>query len=437
MSEIVGSSQRIAIVGSGISGLVAAHLLNEDHDITVFEANDYVGGHTHTVEVEEGGRVLPVDTGFIVFNEHNYPNFVQLLQNLEVEWQPAPMGFSVKCGRSGLEYNGSSVRQVFVQRRNLLRPGFLRMVRDILRFFREAPELLQGEDDSTTLGEYLQRNNYSQEFIDYHIFPMGGAIWSTAPQDMFDFPARFFVRFFANHRFLQVRDRIAWRVVKDGSHQYVKALTRPFDQRIRRNCPVRQVLRDAGGVTLNSAAGVERFDAVVLALHSDQALRLLGDASLTERQILGAIPYQKNETLLHTDAGVLPRRRRAWAGWNYYIPPAADGAVAVTYNMNMLQSLAAQQTYCVTLNRPQDVAPERVIKSMTYHHPRFTPAGVAAQRRRGEINGVNRTYFCGAYWGYGFHEDGVRSGLEVAAHFGKKLEPCTVASTKAESVTAV
>jgi predicted NAD/FAD-binding protein len=437
MDEIIQPAQKIAIVGSGISGLVAAHLLNEDHDITVFEANDYIGGHTHTVEVEEEGRVVSVDTGFIVFNEHNYPNFVQLLQNLNVEWQPAPMGFSVKCDRSGLEYNGSSVGQVFAQRRNLLRPWFLRMVRDILRFFREAPELLQGEDKSTTLGEYLQRNKYSQEFIDYHIFPMGAAIWSTAPQDMFDFPAQFFVRFFANHRFLQVRDRVAWRVVKGGSHQYVKALIKPFDNRIRRNCAVQKVQRDVGGVTLISAAGTERFDAVVLALHSDQALRLLGDASKTERQILGAIPYQKNETVLHTDTGVLPQRRRAWAGWNYYIPPGADGAVAVTYNMNMLQSLKTRQTYCVTLNRPQDVASEHIIKSMTYHHPRFTPASIVAQQRRAEINGVNRTYYCGAYWGYGFHEDGVRSGLEVAALFGKRLEPCTVASTRVESAIVV
>jgi len=197
------------------------------------------------------------------------------------------------------------------------------------------------------------------------------------------------------------------------------------------------VQRDVGGVTLISAAGTERFDAVVLALHSDQALRLLGDASKTERQILGAIPYQKNETVLHTDTGVLPQRRRAWAGWNYYIPPGADGAVAVTYNMNMLQSLKTRQTYCVTLNRPQDVASEHIIKSMTYHHPRFTPASIVAQQRRAEINGVNRTYYCGAYWGYGFHEDGVRSGLEVAALFGKRLEPCTVASTRVESAIVV
>lgn len=411
---------RVAIVGTGISGLVCAHLLHRDYALTLFEAGAYVGGHTHTIPVEREGRVFPVDTGFIVYNEHNYPNFVRLLTELGVATQPTTMSFSVRCAGTGLEYNGTSLNQLFAQRRNLLRPSFYRMVGGILRFHREAGELLEGGDDTLTLGEYLERNRYPRSFIEHHIIPMGAAIWSGTPEDIRAFPARYFARFFANHGFLQVKNRPAWRVVQGGSSQYVHALTRPFAECIRLNTPVQRLSRTPAGVRLELGGGqVEDFDAVILAAHSDQAIGMLADASPAERQILGAIGYQANETVLHTDTSLLPTRRRAWASWNYYLPTRQHAGPTLTYNMNLLQSLKSASTFCVSLNQREAIAPASRIAEMTYHHPRYTVAAVQAQGRRGEINGVSRTYYCGAYWGFGFHEDGVRSGLEVARLFGK------------------
>lgn len=411
---------RVAIVGTGISGLVCAHLLHRDYDLTLFEAGAYAGGHTHTIPVERDGQVYPVDTGFIVYNEHNYPNFVRLLDELGVATQPTTMSFSVRCARTGLEYNGTSLNQLFAQRRNLLRPSFYRMVGGILRFYREAGELLEGGDENLTLGEYLERNRYPRSFIEHHIMPMGAAIWSGTPEDIRAFPARYFVKFFANHGFLQVKNRPAWRVVQGGSHQYVRALIRPFGERIRLNTPVRRLHRTPAGVRLDLGAGQsEDFDAVIIAAHSDQALGMLADASPAERQILGSIGYQANETVLHTDTSLLPSRRRAWASWNYYLPTAPQAGPTLTYNMNMLQSLQSPTTFCVSLNQGQSIAAASTIARMTYHHPRYTVAAVQAQSRRAEINGVNHTYYCGAYWGFGFHEDGVRSGLEVCRLFGR------------------
>jgi len=328
--------RRIAIIGSGISGLTAAYLLHQDHEITLFEASDYAGGHAHTVEVEQEGETYAVDTGFIVYNERNYPNFVNILDRLGVATQPTSMSFSVKCARTGLEYNGTSLNALFAQRRNLLRPSFYRMVRDILRFYREAGELLEGDDEGMSLGEYLARKAFSQEFVEHHIIPMGAAIWSADPAGMYAFPARYFVRFFANHGFLQLEDRPQWRVVQGGSHRYVKAMIRPFAGRIRLGCPVESIARHADGVEVKPVGGApERFDEVVLAAHSDQALRLLADPSPAEEEILGAIRYQQNETVLHTDASLLPERKRAWASWNYFIPPQKKDAPTVTYNMNI------------------------------------------------------------------------------------------------------
>lgn len=413
--------QKIAIVGTGISGLVCAHLLHEDHEIAVFEANDYVGGHTHTIEVDVQGKTYAVDTGFIVFTEPKYPNFVRLLQRLKVASQPAPMSFSVRDEATGLEYNGTSLNALFAQRRNLLRPSFYRMLADILRFYREAPELLEGEDDAITLGQYLSDNRYSREFVSYHIAPMGAALWSTAPENMFEFPAQYFVRFFHHHGFLQRHNRPGWRTVAGGSHQYVKALIAPMRHRVRLNCPVFEVRRFEDRVEVRHAQGTETFDQVILAVHSDQALRMLADASGAEQEILGAIRYAENPTVLHTDDAVLPHNRRAWASWNYCLPEKQVDRATVTYNMNMLQNIDAPVTFCTTLNRDLDIDPEKVIQKMTYHHPQYTPATIRAQKRHGEINGVNRTFFCGAYWGFGFHEDGVRSGLAVTRHFGKTL----------------
>jgi predicted NAD/FAD-binding protein len=425
---------KIAIVGSGIAGNVIAHHLYKDHDISLFEAGSHVGGHAHTHDVEVGGRLYTVDTGFIVYNDRTYPNFAAMLRELDVATQESSMSFSVRCERSGMEYNGTTINSLFAQRRNLFRPGFWRMIREILRFNREAPALL-GEADladgpDIALGHYLDRGRYSREFIDWYIVPMGAAIWSTDPVRMLDFPARCFVRFFHNHGMLSVNQRPQWRTISGGSREYVARLTAGFRDRIRLNTPVQGIRRYPTHVEVSTAAGVERFDQVFLACHSDQALALLGDASTLEGSTLAAIPYQASEMVLHTDASLLPRRRRAWAAWNYHLLPDAlpcqstvggsVNAATVTYNMNILQQIRAPHTFCVTLNRPHDIDPARVLKRLTYHHPVYTPAGLQAQARHFDLNGVNRTYFAGAYWRYGFHEDGVVSALAALEHFERR-----------------
>jgi uncharacterized protein len=407
---------RIAIIGSGISGLTAARRLCRDHDVTVFEANDYIGGHTNTVDVELDGSQWAVDTGFIVFNDRTYPNFIALMNELGVESQPSDMGFSVRCDRSGLEYCGSSLNQLFAQRRNLVRPGFWRMLRDILRFNREARELLEGREDTLELGDYLAREGYSRQFIEQYIVPMGAAIWSTDPQTMLSFPARYFVDFFNNHGLLSVSDHPQWRVIKGGSSSYIGPLTAPFADRIHLNAPVMRVHRNSSGVELVLRDGHRTwFDGVVFACHSDQALAMLAQPSDAERAILGAIPYQANRAVLHTDERLLPRRRAAWAAWNYHIPAETLSTVSVTYNMNILQTLDADRQFLLTLNPARDIDPGKVLKEIVYQHPVYTPEGVAAQRRRAELMGANRSFYCGAWWSYGFHEDGVKSGLVAAA----------------------
>jgi uncharacterized protein len=407
---------RIAIVGSGIAGLSAAHRLHPEHDITIFEAADYIGGHTNTVDVELEGRRWAVDTGFIVFNDWTYPNFIALMNEIGVESQPSDMGFSVHCDRSGLEYCGGSLNQLFAQRRNLASPGFWRMIRDILRFNRESPRLLDGHEDTLTLGDYLAREGYSARFSQHYIVPMGAAIWSTDPQTMLSFPARYFVEFFANHGLLSINDRPQWRVIKGGSRSYIAPLVAPFADRIRLNAPVARVHRDEFGVEVVLRDGHRAsFDAIVFACHSDQALALLGTPSNAERAVLGAIPYQPNLAVLHTDQRLLPRRRKAWAAWNYHVPARAAESVSVTYNMNILQSLEARAQFLVTLNPAMAIDPEKILRTFVYQHPVYTPQGVAAQRRLPEINGQERSFYCGAWCGYGFHEDGVKSGLAAAA----------------------
>lgn len=407
---------KIAIVGSGIAGNVIARHLHREHEITVFEADSHIGGHTHTHSIEVAEERHEIDTGFIVFNDWTYPNFIALLDELGVESQPSAMSFSVRNERSGLEYNGTTLNTLFAQRSNILRPSFHRMIRDILRFNREAPALLEG-DDSIDLGQYLTERGYSAQFRDDYLVPMGAAIWSTDPARMLAFPARYFVRFFANHGMLSVDQRPQWRAIKGGSARYVEKLTAPFRDRIRLNTAVESIRRSVHGVTIKaSGCEAECFDHVFLACHSDQALRLLADASPLENEVLGAIPYQANEVVLHTDTRMLPRSRRAWAAWNYHVQ-REPGPIALTYNMNILQSLSARETFCVTLNRNDDIDPARILKRLVYHHPLYTPAGVAAQQRQHEVNGMRRTYFCGAYWRYGFHEDGVASALEALRHF--------------------
>ncbi len=412
---------KIAVIGAGIAGNVAAWHLAREHEVTVFEAGSHIGGHTHTHEVEQAGRRYRVDTGFIVFNDWTYPNFIGLLDALGVESQPSDMGFSVRDERSGLEYNGRSLDALFAQRRNLLRPSFWRMLADILRFNREAPALLGHAGDDATLGDYLARNGYSRGFVEHYIVPMGAAIWSTDPESMLAFPARYFVRFFHNHGMLSVDERPQWRVIRGGSARYVEALTAPFRDRVRLDTPVQSVRRLAGQVYVKARGhDVERFDAAFLACHSNQALAMLADATPAEREVLGAIRYQPNEAVLHTDTRLMPRARRAWAAWNYHVLPEDTGRVALTYNMNILQSLDAPEPFLVTLNRGDAIDPAKIVKRIGYEHPLYTREGVAAQARQEEINGPLNTYYCGAYWRYGFHEDGVVSALQALEHFRQR-----------------
>ncbi len=412
---------KIAIIGSGIAGNVVARHLHRDHDITVYESGSHIGGHTHTHAVELDGEYHQIDTGFIVFNDWTYPRFIGLLNELGVDSQPSPMSFSVRNERSGLEYNATSLNSLFAQRLNMLRPSFHRMIRDILRFNREAPAILESVME-IPLGDYLAAHNYSREFIVNYLVPMGAAIWSTEPACMLSFPARFFVRFFHNHGMLSVDNRPQWRAIKGGSARYVEKLVAPFRNRIRLNTPVETVRRLPDSVVVKArGAEAEHYDHAFLACHSDQALRLLTDATPLEREVVGAIDYQENEAVLHTDSSLLPRTRRAWAAWNYHVvqadPQAGSLRATLTYNMNILQNLRSRHTFCVTLNHTANIAPERILKRITYHHPLFTPEGVRAQQRQQQVNGVNRTYFCGAYWRNGFHEDGVVSALNALHHF--------------------
>jgi len=413
---------KIAVVGSGIAGNVAAYHLSREHEVVVFEAGAHVGGHTHTHEIEQAGRLYHVDTGFIVFNDWTYPNFIRLLEELGVASQPSSMSFSVRDELRGLEYNGTTLNTLFAQRRNLLRPSFLRMIRDILRFNREAPALLETPSDRPSLGEYLAAQGYAREFIEHYILPMGAAIWSTAPEQVERFPARFFVRFFHNHGMLSVGERPRWRVIRGGSARYVEKLTAPFRDRIRLSTPVEWVRRLPGQVLVKARGHeAESFEALFLACHSDQALALLADATPAEREVLGAIEYQRNEAVLHTDARLLPKLKRAWAAWNYHVPAVHRSQVALTYNMNILQSLEAPEPFLVTLNHSETIDPARIVKRCAYDHPLYTARGVAAQLRQREINGPLRTYYCGAYWRNGFHEDGVVSALAALEHLAQDL----------------
>jgi predicted NAD/FAD-binding protein len=401
---------RVAIVGSGVSGLVAARSLHPHHEVTVFEADYRIGGHVHTWSVRAAGRDYRVDSGFIVYNERNYPRFTSLLAELGVATQPSTMSFSVRHDGEGLEYNGSRLRQLFVQPRNLLRPRFLRMLAEILRFNREAAGAVARAAPRLTLRELLEGSRHSAAFRDWYLVPMGSAIWSLPPARVLEMPARFFVDFFTNHGMLTVADRPEWRVVVGGSSRYVHELTRPLTRRIRLRHRVRRITRFDDHVAVDG----ERFDRVVLGCHSDQALALLTDPSRAEREILGALPYQANDAVLHTDTSLLPRRRAAWGAWNYRVNDDPAAPAIVTYNMNMLQNLRAPETFCVTLNAEAAIDPARVIGRVTYHHPVVTGAGVLARARRAEISGARRTHYCGAYWGNGFHEDGVVSGLAAA-----------------------
>lgn len=406
---------KIAIVGSGVSGLTVAAALHPQHELTVYESASWVGGHTNTVDVDEDGRTVAVDTGFIVCNEWTYPNFLAMLDRLGVPRQDSNMSFSLQDERTGLEYNGTNLNSLFAQRRNLVRPSFLKMIAEILRFNREAPRILASDDESTTLREFLRDGRYSRSFVEQYVVPMGRAIWSAEEDALLGFPARFFVEFFRKHGFLNVDDRPQWYAVTGGSREYVRALTAPFADRIRTDTPVVQVRRLPHEVQIRTRDGlVEHHDAVVFACHSDQALPMLADASPEEREILEAFPYQRNVATLHTDASLLPKRPLARAAWNYHLRTKPHLGCAVTYDMNVLQSLETRRRYLVSLNLEDRIDPAKSLATFEYDHPVYTPAGVAAQKRHAEISGVRRTFYCGAYWRYGFHEDGVVSGIAVA-----------------------
>ncbi len=414
---------KIAVIGTGIAGNVAARHLCREHDITVFEAGGHIGGHTHTHDICHDGNKFAIDTGFIVFNDWTYPNFMALLDEIGATSTPTEMSFSSRCEKSGIEYNGASLNKLFTQRRNLFRPGFHAMIRDILRFNRESRELLDSRDTELTLGCYLDSNNYGRLFVNNYIIPMGAAIWSTDPRQMLDFPACHFVRFFTNHGLLNIRNRPQWRVIAGGSREYVNKLVAPFRNRIRLNEAVVLVKRLPGHVELCTSTGArECFDHVFIASHSDQALSMLSEPTRLEQEVLGAIPYQHNEVVLHTDTSLLPKSRRTWAAWNYLRKRGDSGQVTVTYNMNILQKLQSDTTFCVTLNDTPNIDPDRILRRIRYQHPVFTTEGIRAQQRQQEVNGTQRTWFCGAYWRYGFHEDGVVSALNALRDFKESIE---------------
>jgi uncharacterized protein len=417
---------KVAVIGAGVSGLVASHLISRAHDVTVFEAGDYAGGHTNTIRVDGGDETHWIDTGFIVYNNRNYPNFERLLDQLGVETQASNMSFSVADEHGDFEYNSRTPNGLYAKRVHLVTPWFQRMIGDVVRFGREGRALLEGNGNGRphrepSLREWLDYGGFSQPFVEKLIVPQAAAVWSADPEQMWEFPARFLVEFFDNHGMFELRGRPQWRTVKGGSHRYVEKLTAGLGDRLRLSAPVSQVVRDAEGVEVKPAgAESERFDEVVFATHADQALAILGDATTPEREILGEMPFQANQAVLHTDRSLLPRRRRAWASWNYHLLPETDGKSTVTYHMNRLQSLRSEQQFCVTLNRSEAVDPAAEIRTVDYSHPVFTIAGMEARKRHAEISAANNTHYCGAYWGSGFHEDGVVSALRVAETFGVK-----------------
>ncbi len=414
-------SRRVAVVGAGVSGLVAAAELHRaGHDVHVFEAGSYPGGHTNTIDAKTPLGEWSIDTGFIVFNEVNYPNFERMLGELEVSSHPTDMSFSVSDGRGGFEWATTGPRGLFARPAHALDPRFLRMLRDLVRFNREARKLVGSGGRGPSLRRFLADGGYSEYFVERLLVPQASAVWSANPTQMWSFPAGFLAEFFDNHRVLQLRDRPSWRSISGGSRRYVEALVAPFRDRLHLHSPVRRIHRVPDEVVIALDDSCERFDEVVIAVHSDLALRMLADPSPAEAEVLGAIPYQRNEAVLHTDRRLMPRRRSAWASWNYHLSDRPAGRTTVTYHMNRLQSLDADRDFLVTLNMTDAIDPATVIRTIGYAHPVFTPEGVAAQRRWAEISGARRTHYCGAYWRWGFHEDGVWSSLRAVAKLGAR-----------------
>ncbi|MGP8304646.1 NAD(P)/FAD-dependent oxidoreductase [Vibrio sp. YIC-376] len=417
---------KIAIVGTGISGLTCGYYLHKEHDITLFEANDSIGGHTATVDVNIDGQDYAIDTGFIVYNDRTYPNFIKMMEEIGVEGVPTQMSFSVRNNSNGLEYNGHTLSTLFAQKRNWANPKFYRFIFEILRFNKLAKSFANKEiTNMQTLGEFLDEHRFSTFFTDNYILPMGAAIWSSTLADMRQFPLMFFVCFFLNHGLLDVTNRPQWYVIKGGSRAYISPLTKGFKQNIRLNSPVESVTRSKERVLLHVNGTTEWFDEVIFACHSDQVIKMLGDPSHEERSILGDMAYQANEVVLHTDTNLLPKRRAAWASWNYLLEGREDEQhrlPSLTYNMNILQHVQSKHTFCVTLNSTEQIDKSKILRTFTYHHPVFTTESIAAQQRKSEIQGVSNSWFCGAYWFNGFHEDGVRSALDVVKALESKYQ---------------
>lgn len=415
--------QRIAIIGSGISGLTTAYLLHKSHEITLFEANDYIGGHTHTVKVAQGEQSYDIDTGFIVCNDRNYPNFLKLMDKLNIAMQPTEMSFSVRNDPLGLEYNGHNLNTLFSQRRNLLRPKFYRLIRDILYFNEAAKKAIEeGVAENITLDTFVNQQSLSDIFKNNYLLPMAAAIWSCSMEQAGEFPLQFFLKFFLNHGLLDIKNRPQWYAVKGGSKAYIDPMTSGFKDQIRLSTPVNSVVRDDSWIEVNHATGKETFDQLVFACHSDQALDLLKNASIEEKAILGELLYQQNDVILHSDASLMPKKSLSWASWNFLAGEQEhNDPTLVTYCMNILQGIASDQPFLVSLNARHKIDPEKIIGEYDYTHPVYSVAGMKAQSRRNEISGVGRIHYCGAYWYNGFHEDGVRSALDIGEKFGVSL----------------
>lgn len=425
-------TKKIAIIGSGISGLTSAYLLNTKHDIKVYEANGYVGGHTATKNVNVNNKKYAIDTGFIVYNDWTYPNFIKLLEILNVKTQATEMSFSVKNLTSKMEYNGNTINSLFAQRRNILRPSFWRLVLDIVKFNKVCKAHIADNKptDNITLQEFIEQHALSEIFTHNYILPMCAAIWSTSLEASAKFPLSFFLKFFNNHGLLNITNRPQWYTIVGGSNQYIAPLTASYKNKISLNDGVISVKKEKTRFTVVSEKGEDTFDEVIFACHSDQALRMLNAVNQSEidmsgyQRVLGAIPYSMNEVVLHTDTTVLPKRKLAWASWNYEIEGAqaeASRPAAVTYDMNILQCIESDTTFCVTLNNTSAIAPEKILGTYHYSHPQFSPEMVNAQQQRQEVCGKEGIHFCGAYWYNGFHEDGVRSALDVCERFGMNL----------------
>ena len=420
--------RRIAIIGSGISGQTCGYLLSKHHQVTLFEANDHLGGHTATIDLDIDGKTLAVDTGFIVFNDRTYPNFIKMMDQIGITSKPTEMSFSVHNQATGLEYNGHSLNSLFAQRRNLLKPRFYYFIIEILRFNRLSKKAhLLSQNNQGTLGEFLDKHGFSDYFATHYVLAMTAAIWSASINSCRDFPLQFFLRFLSNHGLLDIANRPQWYVIEGGSRCYIPRLTKAI-QDIRLNSAVESVTRHRDHVEVISQSGAELFDEVIFACHSDQALALLKDPSQDETDVLGAIKYRANDVVLHTDNSLLPKRKKAYASWNYCIDPLVDELPTLTYNMNILQGLKTEQDLCVTLNQTKRIDPQHILRQFTYAHPVFSLESITAQNQRHTICGNNLTHFCGAYWYNGFHEDGVKSALDVCQRFDITLDTTDAAT---------